>query len=39
MRELLQLLRGARLLRRGQDGDRKITHWLLPDGRVLEIVG
>lgn len=38
MKELLKLLRGARLLVRGWDNGREVIHYLLPDGRVLEIV-
>ena len=38
MKELLKFFRGARLIRRGQENGKTISHWLLPDGRVLEVV-
>lgn len=38
MKELLKLLRGARLIAKGQDSGRTVYHWLLPDGRVVEVV-
>lgn len=37
MKELLKAL-GARLVAEGSDGLRTIYHYLLPDGRVVEIV-
>lgn len=39
MRELLEALRGAKVLARGKDEvGREVLHYLLPDSRVLEIV-
>ena len=39
MKELLKLLRGARLIAKGQCDGKTVYHWLLADGiRVLEIV-
>lgn len=38
MRELLSALRGARLLAKGYEDGAAIFHYLLTDGRVLEIV-
>jgi len=37
MKELLKAL-GARLIAEGSDGLRTICHYLLPDGRVVEII-
>jgi hypothetical protein len=38
MRELLKALRGSRLIARGEESGLTILHYLLPDGRVLEVV-
>ena len=38
MKELLKLLRGARIIARGGENGREIIHDLMADGRVLEIV-
>ena len=39
MRELLSALKGSKLLATGRDEvGRKILHYLLPDGRVLEVI-
>lgn len=38
MEELLQALKGARLLGRLVERGKLIVHWLLPNGRVLEVV-
>jgi hypothetical protein len=39
MRDLLSALKGSKLIAQGADSDgRKITHYLLPDGRVLEVI-
>jgi hypothetical protein len=38
MKQLLKALRGARIIAQGMDNGRKVIHYLLPDGRVLEIV-
>ena len=39
MRDILSALKGSRLIAKGMDGkDREILHYLLPDGRVLEII-
>lgn len=38
MREILKALEGARLIATGVYGGRKISHYLLPDGRVLEVI-
>ncbi len=39
MKEMLKALRGARVIAQGwgEDG-RKITHYLLSDGRVIETI-
>ena len=39
MKQLLKALRGARIIAMGMDCGRKITHYLLADGRVVEIIG
>ena len=38
MRELLQALRGSRLIARGEEKGCEILHYLLPGGQVLEVV-
>jgi len=38
MRELLKALHGSRLIARGEESGLTILRYLLPDGRVLEIV-
>ncbi len=38
MKELFKALRGARIIAEGVEGGRKIIHYLLTDGRVVEIV-
>lgn len=38
MREILHALKGARLIAKGIHEGRKVLHFLLTDGRVLEIV-
>lgn len=38
MKELLAALRGARIVAEGWENGRKIIHFLLVDGRVIEIV-
>jgi len=38
MKDLLAVLKGARLIARGEFGQEKVSHYLLPDSRVLEIV-
>jgi hypothetical protein len=39
MKELLKLLRGAKIIARGTVNGREIIHYLLSDGfRVIEIV-
>ena len=38
MRELLAALKGARLIATGWEDGRQVRHYLLPCGRVLEIV-
>ena len=38
MTELLKALRGSRIIAQGVEGGRKIIHYLLADGRVVEIV-
>ena len=38
LQKLLSAL-GARLIVRGVEGGREIAHYLMPDGRVVEIVG
>ena len=38
MKELLKALRGARIIAEGMENGRKIIHYLLADGRVVEIV-
>ena len=38
MRELLEALRGSKLIARGEEAGLIILHYLLSDGRVLEIV-
>jgi hypothetical protein len=38
MKDLLSAVRGARVIARGVDNGRKIIHYLLDDGRVLEVV-
>jgi len=38
MGELLQALRGAKVIARGMCDGSLVTHYLLPDGRVLEVV-
>jgi len=38
MKELLKALRGARIIAEGVKKGRKIIHYLLADGRVVEIV-
>ncbi len=38
MKELLKALRGARIIAEGVESGRKITHYLLADGRVVEII-
>lgn len=38
MKELLKALRGARIIARGWDNGREIIHYLLGDGRVIEII-
>lgn len=38
MRHVLMALKGARLIAEGSDGDRKVYHYLLPSGVVLEVV-
>lgn len=38
MKKLLEALRGARIIAQGVEGGRTIVHYLLPDGRVIEIV-
>jgi len=39
MKQLLKALRGARIIAEGMEHGRKITHYLLADGRVVEIIG
>lgn len=40
MKKLLKKFRGAKIIARGVESDgRKIVHYLLADGRVVEIVG
>lgn len=38
MPELLKALRGARRIAEGVENGRKVAHFLLSDGRVLEII-
>lgn len=38
MKELLKALSGARIIAQGVEGGRKIIHYLLADGRVVEII-
>jgi len=39
MRDILSALKGSRLLVTGRDErGRKILHYLLPDGRILEVI-
>jgi hypothetical protein len=38
MREILILLRGARLIAKGVYGGKIVRHFLLRDGRILETV-
>ena len=38
MKELLKLVRGARIIAQGWERGRKVTHYLLIDGRVIEVV-
>jgi hypothetical protein len=38
MRDLLKALRGARLIARGVFGEVVISHYLLKDGNVLEVI-
>lgn len=38
MSELLVALRGAKLLATGWEGGRRICHYLLPSGKVLEVM-
>jgi len=38
MKALLQALKGARIVAQGMCDGRKIIHYLLPCGKVLEIV-
>ena len=38
MRDLLEALRGSRLIARGEEQGCEILHFLLPCGRVLEVV-
>jgi hypothetical protein len=38
MKDLLTALRGSRLLAEGVYGRRMVRHYLMPDGRVLEVV-
>lgn len=38
MRDLLKALKGARIIAQGVEGGRKIIHYLLDDGRVVEVV-
>jgi len=38
MAELLKALRGARLIAMGMVGGRKVCHYLMSNGNVLEVV-
>lgn len=38
MRDLLEALRGSRIIARGEEKGCEILHYLLPSGHVLEIV-
>jgi hypothetical protein len=38
MHRILKALAGARLIARGADGAQVVYHYLLKDGRVLEVV-
>lgn len=38
MREILKSLRGCKLIARGWEGKCEVLHYLLPDGKVLQII-
>lgn len=38
MAPVLTALKGARLIAKGQDGQTKVCHYLLADGRVIEVL-
>jgi len=38
MRDMLVAMKGARLIAKGVEEGREILHYLLPDGRVLELI-